>query len=68
VGNYNYFDLDLGHESSVVNVRVGVNNLFDKKPPIIGLSSTPAIVNGNLLAGMYDPFGREIFVEVTAHF
>lgn len=65
---YNYFDLDLGHESANVDVRVGVNNLFDKKPPLVGLSSSPAIVNGNLLAGIFDPFGREIFVEVTAHF
>jgi outer membrane receptor protein involved in Fe transport len=68
VAAYNYFDLNVGHESSNVDVRVGVNNLFDKKPPIVGLSSSPAIVNGNLLAGIFDPFGREIFVEATAHF
>lgn len=68
VAGYNYFDLNLGHESAKLDVRVGVNNLLGKRPPIVGLSSSPALVNGNMLAGMYDTFGREIFVEAVARF
>lgn len=68
VAGYSYFDLDMGGDFSNVNVHLGVNNLFDRKPPIVGLSSTPALVNGNMLAGMYDTFGREIFLEAIARF
>jgi hypothetical protein len=28
----------------------------------------PLLVNGNLLAPMYDPFGRYLFVELTVKY
>ncbi len=69
VPNYNYFDLDVGYDITPgVNLRLGVNNLLGKMPPIIGYQANPLLQNGNLLSGMYDPFGREIFAELSANF
>jgi len=50
---------------------LGVNNLFDRRPPIIGGSSNTASgagVNGNTLAGLYDPLGRMFFAAITARY
>lgn len=68
VRSYDYFDLFAGYHFKNFDVSLGVNNLLGKKPPIIGYNSNPLLLNGNLLAGMYDPFGREIFTQITAHF
>lgn len=65
---YNYFDLDAGYTFDSFDVHLGVNNLFGKKPPVIGYGSNPLLLNGNLFAGIYDNFGREVFAEMTAHF
>ncbi|MEO8746049.1 MAG: TonB-dependent receptor [Rhodanobacter sp.] len=64
---YDYFDLSAGYSFEHVDVHVGVNNLFGRKSPIIGYGSNPLLLNGNLFAGMYDPFGREVFMEVAVH-
>jgi outer membrane receptor protein involved in Fe transport len=69
VPSYDYFDLDLGFDiGSHVNVRLGVNNLLDKQPPVVGFNLNPLLVNGNMLAPMYDPFGRYLFVALTAKY
>jgi iron complex outermembrane recepter protein len=77
VGSYSYFDLDTGYDiTKKINLHLGVNNLFDKKPPLAGVSDplgglvspNPGLINGNLIASFYDPFGREIFAELTARF
>ncbi len=68
VAAYDYFDLEGGYQFANFEVHIGANNLFGKRPPIIGYGSNPLLLNGNLLAGIYDPFGREIFAEVSAHF
>ncbi|HEY7888524.1 MAG TPA: TonB-dependent receptor [Steroidobacteraceae bacterium] len=65
---YNYFDLDTGYTFEHFDVHLGVNNLFGKKPPIIGYGANPLLLNGNLFTGIYDNFGREIFAEMTAQF
>jgi len=66
VSAYDYFDLSAGYSLGRLDVNMGINNLFAKKPPIIGYGANPLLLNGNLLAGMYDSFGREVFVEFTA--
>ncbi|MDE2486840.1 MAG: TonB-dependent receptor [Alphaproteobacteria bacterium] len=63
---YDYFDVDAGYAFSKFDVHVGVNNLFGKRSPIIGYGSNPLLLNGNLLSDIYDPFGREVFVALTA--
>ena len=50
-------------------LRVGVNNLFDKDPPLNGRSTCPTgPCNGNTWPQMYDALGRQIFGLVTIDF
>jgi iron complex outermembrane recepter protein len=66
---YNYFDLDVGCDlGKHLSLRLGVDNLLDKQPPIVGFNLNPLLVNGNLLAPMYDNYGRYLFVSLTAKF
>jgi iron complex outermembrane recepter protein len=63
-----YFDLSTAVQlSSRVSFRFGINNLFDKAPPIVGLDNGVA-ANGNTFASVYDPLGRYIFAIVRAQF
>ena len=46
-----------------VQIRAGINNLFDKAPPIGGNGAGPSINgNGNTFPGMYDALGRYWFI------
>lgn len=47
-----------------VDLTVGVNNVFDREPPIVGAALS---LNGNA-AGGYDQLGRFIFSSVTVKF
>jgi iron complex outermembrane receptor protein len=69
ISAYDYLDLDGGIEvTEHVKVRLGVNNLTDRKPPVIGFTANPLLVNGNMAAGVYDPLGRYLFAGLTAKF
>jgi iron complex outermembrane recepter protein len=69
VPTYDYIDMDVGFDlGSHVNLRLGVNNLFDRQPPIVGFNANPLLVNGNMLAATYDTFGRYLFVGLTAKY
>ena len=70
ISSYSYFDLTAAMPVlHGVTVRLGVNNILDKQPPLIGLSDLPGVVgNGNTFPQMYDSLGRYIFAEVTAKF
>jgi len=69
IAAYDYFDFDASLDvSEHVNLHLGVNNLTDKQPPVIGLIASPQLVNGNMAAGMYDSLGRYLFAGVTARF
>jgi iron complex outermembrane receptor protein len=51
------------------NFRIGLNNVFDKDPPLTGQSNCPAgPCNGNTFAQVYDALGRFFFVGLTADF
>jgi len=67
-----YFDLastfNLGDH---YNFRLGVNNLLDRKPPLVSSSggacpSGPC--NGNTYPGSYDALGRYLYAGVTVNF
>jgi iron complex outermembrane recepter protein len=72
---FSYFDLT-GTFNVYKNVRLelGVNNLFDKAPPLItGAdcstgSPAGANCNGNTFPGVYDSMGRYLFAHITAQF
>jgi len=65
--NMSYLDLSTAYKViSGVNIRVGINNVFDKDPPI---------VSANVAAGgaansfpTYDQLGRELFVAFTLRY
>jgi outer membrane receptor protein involved in Fe transport len=53
-----YFDLSLTWDfSDKFRVSGGVNNLFDRKPPIVGSSAG----YGNTWPATYDPYGQTFF-------
>jgi iron complex outermembrane receptor protein len=70
---YSYFDLSgTWRFMNKYTFRAGINNLFDKDPPILdtgnlGLSILP-FGNGNTYPNIYDSLGREFFVGLTADF
>ena len=64
ISAYNYFDLSANWQiRSGVELRGGVNNLFDVEPPILTEYVTPPFGNGNTATGAYDVLGRTLFVS-----
>lgn len=52
--------------SERIMLRAGVNNLFDKAPPVAGGAAGPSIEgNGNIFPGVYDALGRYWFVGIN---
>ena len=73
ISAYDY--IDLAGDYTVregISIHAGVNNLFDKDPPILdsnGLGvAGPPFGNGNTYPGVYDSLGRTIFVGVTVKY
>jgi iron complex outermembrane receptor protein len=73
----NYFDLTLtARIGDHYNFRLGVNNIFDREPPIIGANGGNTVINacpgvvcsGNTFPQVYDAMGRYIFAGVTLDF
>jgi outer membrane receptor protein involved in Fe transport len=66
---YNYFDLAGSVEvKKGIAFRLGVNNLFDKDPPVIAQGLLSSFGNGNTYPGVYDVAGRTFFVGLSAAF
>jgi iron complex outermembrane receptor protein len=70
----NYFDLATTFTvGNHYNLRIGVNNLLDRQPPLItsgsgafGASLCPTgSCNGNTYPGLYDALGRYLYAGVT---
>ena len=70
---FNYIDIAaIWRVKDGITLRAGINNVFDKDPPIvdqlnIGLSSPP-VGNANTFPGVYDTLGRVFFIGITADF
>jgi iron complex outermembrane recepter protein len=75
LGSRTYVDLtgaysfsDVGPFKSL-NARLGINNVLDKDPPVVGQSTCPAVFcNGNTFPQVYDTLGRFVFLGLTADF
>ncbi|HEV2560927.1 MAG TPA: TonB-dependent receptor [Rhizomicrobium sp.] len=64
---FNYFDLAGNwNVREGVSLRAGVNNIFDKGPPILSSGvAFPPFGNGNTYPEVYDGLGRVFFVGAT---
>ena len=67
IAAYDYFDLAADWTvREGVDIRAGVNNIFDIEPPVLGTSVLPLpFGNGNTFPAVYDSMGRTIFVSAT---
>jgi outer membrane receptor protein involved in Fe transport len=72
-----YFDLNLTAKlGDHYNFNLGVQNFFDKQPPLIGANGASAEINacasvycnGNTYPGVYDALGRYIYAGITLDF
>ena len=70
VGDVFYHDVSLSYSNDDWAVRVGVNNLANRKPPLIDQDVSDATVsNSNVPLGVgYDLVGRRVFFNVTKAF
>jgi iron complex outermembrane receptor protein len=68
--SFNYLDLAGSWAiRSNLTMRAGVNNVFDKDPPLVGAGTCPAVFcSGNTFPQVYDALGRYAFVSLTADF
>ncbi len=66
---FNYFDLLFSLPiKDTATFRIGVNNIFDKNPPLVSQANLGGFGNGNTFPGTYDQLGRYVFVNLTADF
>jgi outer membrane receptor protein involved in Fe transport len=75
LGSRSYFDLTGSYTVSEVGVfssvtgRLGINNILDKDPPLVGQDTCPSVIcNGNTFPQVYDTMGRYVFLGLTADF
>ena len=70
ITSFDYFDLSGTWDiTSSVELRAGINNLFEKKPPVVdqGLAAA-AFDSGNTFPGTYDALGRTFFIGGSLKF
>ena len=67
ISSYSYFDVAAAWTvRSGVELRAGINNVFDIEPPVLSQFAVPQITgNGNTITGGYDALGRTLFVSGT---
>ncbi len=64
----NYIDLAGSYAlTKKIMLRAGINNLFDKDPPLSGLVGA-GVGNGNTYPQVYDSLGRRVFLNATIKF
>jgi iron complex outermembrane recepter protein len=75
LGSRSYLDLTGSYTFSEVGVfsnltgRLGINNILDKDPPLVGQDTCPSVYcNGNTFPQVYDTLGRYVFLGLTADF
>lgn len=69
VGSKHYFDLNaIWHATESIEVRAGVENLLDSKPPIFGMDRNDGTPDFNTYPGLYDTLGRRYFAGLRVRF
>jgi iron complex outermembrane receptor protein len=65
--NVSYIDLSFGyHGWKGVEIRGGVNNLFDREPPLVPVVIQPGGAANTY--GVYEALGRQLYLALTAKF
>jgi iron complex outermembrane recepter protein len=65
--NMNYIDLTVGwHGGNNLEIRGGINNLFDKDPPLVPLAIQPGGAPNTY--GTYEALGRQIYLAASVRF
>ena len=68
IDSQNYIDLAASWAATDwLNVRLGINNLFDEEPPLVSQGVT-ARENGNTYPGAYDALGQYWFFAASVEF
>jgi outer membrane receptor protein involved in Fe transport len=65
IGSYTYHNLQLGVTIDKVKFRLGVDNVFDKQPPLIYQNNS---LNGNTDERTFDTVGRYYWTSLTVNF
>lgn len=70
IGSYSYFDLFANYQvNDYARLAFGVDNMFDKAPPVVGNQATTTAYNGgNTLPAHYDVLGRTYRFTLTMAF
>ena len=69
IPGYNYFDLAaIWHAYKGIDVRAGVNNIFDKDPPFLPENDISGSAGTPNSFGTYDLLGRQLFIAFSAKF
>jgi outer membrane receptor protein involved in Fe transport len=74
IPTFSYIDLTASYNfARGVTLRLGVNNVLDKDPPVLAATNTtyslpPPFFNGNTYPQVYDTLGRFLFANVTIDF
>jgi len=66
-GSGSYNDLAATYSADKWSVSVGINNMFDAKPPLVDMSAGSNRL-GRLTSSGYDQFGRTMFATATFGF
>ena len=73
IPSFSYFDMSFQYKlRDRYTFRGGVNNIFDRTPPLLDSNSfgisAPAFGNANTYPQVFDPLGRVFFIGLTADF
>ncbi len=71
LGERDYFDVNVSYPiTKKITLSGGINNLFDRDPPVVSTKSTSAAgsANGNTYPQVYDSMGRFLYLNLTARF
>jgi outer membrane receptor protein involved in Fe transport len=69
LGSRSYFDLSFGYDiREDFTVRLGVNNILDRDPPLTTTAAIEDGGNGNTYPQFYDATGRYLFLSASVQF
>lgn len=68
VSNYSLFNLTGGWNYNKYSFRAGIDNLFDKQPPVVGANPGVDTNTDSTNPGYYDILGRRYYVGVKVSF